>query len=57
MINIARVLKKEKNCLSEQERIQRSSNKVLTFIIVLAGIVFTVDYVLVLKFIEIIKKL
>lgn len=57
MINIARVLKKERKCLSEQERIQKSSSKILTFIIVLAGIVFTVDYVLVLKFVEIIKKL
>jgi len=54
---ITRVLKKNKNCLTDQEQIQKSSGQILIFIVVLAGIVFAIDYALVLKFIEIIKKL
>ena len=54
---IARVLKKNRDYLTEQEQIQKSSSRILIFIVILAGIVFAVDYALVLKFIEIIKKL
>ena len=56
-MDIDRVLKKNKNTLSEQEQIQRSSNRLLIFIILFVGIVFAIDYTLVLKFIDIIKKL
>lgn len=56
-MDIDRVLKKNKNKLSEQEQIQRASNRLLIFIILFVGIVFAIDYALVLKFIDIIKKL
>lgn len=54
---ITRVLKKNKEKLTDQEQIQRASSKILLFIIIFTGIVFAIDYALVLKFMDIIKKL
>lgn len=55
-MDIARVLKKNKNKLSEQEQIQKASNRMLIFIIIFSGIVLAIDYALVLKFMDIIKN-
>ncbi|MBR2704988.1 MAG: hypothetical protein IKE91_05925 [Clostridia bacterium] len=56
-MDFGRALKKSKEQLSDQEQINRASSRMLTFIIVLVSIVFTTDYVLVLKFMEIIKNI
>ena len=51
-----RALKKNKEQLSEQEQINRASNRMLIFILVLVSIIFTTDYVLVIKFMEILNN-
>lgn len=55
-MDIERVLKKNKEQLFEQEQIDRSSNRMLIFILVLVSIVFIIDYVLVNKFMEILNN-
>ncbi len=51
-----RALKKNEEQLLEQEQINRASNRMLVFILVLVSIVFTVDYVLVIKCMEILSS-
>ena len=55
-MDIERVLKKNKEQLFEQEQIDRASNRMLIFILMLVSIVFIIDYVLVNKFIEILNN-
>lgn len=55
-MDIERVLKKNKEQLFEQEQIDRASNRMLVFILVLVSIVFIIDYVLVNKFMEILNN-
>jgi len=55
-MDIERVLKKNKEQLFEQEQIDRASNRMLIFILVLVSIVFIIDYVLVNKFMEILNN-
>ena len=55
-MDIERVLKKNKEQLFEQEQIDRASNRMLIFILMLVSIVFIIDYVLVNKFMEILNN-
>lgn len=55
-MDIERVLKKNKEQVLEQEQIDRASNRMLVFILVLVSIVFIIDYVLVNKFMEILNN-
>ena len=54
-MDIERVLKKNKEQLFEQEQIDRASNRMLIFILMLVSIVFTTEYVLITRLMEIIK--
>lgn len=54
---IVRALKRNKDKLSDEEQAYSLSNKILIFVTVLVAIIFTVDYALVVNFIEILKKL
>ena len=55
-MDFVRALKKNKEQVLEQEQIDRSSNRMLVFILVLVSIVFTTEYVLITRLIEIIKN-
>lgn len=55
-MDFVRALKKNKEQLLEQEQINRASNRMLIFILVLVSIVFIIDYVLVIKFMEILNS-
>jgi len=55
-MDFVRALKKNKEQLLEQEQIDRASNRMLVFILVLVSIVFIIDYVLVNKFMEILNN-
>ena len=55
-MDIERVLKKNKEQVLEQEQIDRASNRMLIFILMLVSIVFIIDYVLVNKFMEILNN-
>ena len=55
-MGIERVLKKNKEQVLEQEQIDRASNRMLIFILMLVSIVFIIDYVLVNKFMEILNN-
>ncbi len=55
-MDFVRALKKNKEQLLEQEQIDRASNRMLVFILVLVSIVFTTEYVLITRLMEIIKN-
>lgn len=55
-MDFVRALKKNKEQVLEQEQIDRSSNRMLVFILVLVSIVFTTEYVLITRLMEIIKN-
>ncbi len=55
-MDFVRALKKNKEQVLEQEQIDRASNRMLVFILVLVSIVFTTEYVLITRLMEIIKN-
>ena len=57
MVYIARLLKKYRGEISSKKLIHNQESTMLVFIIILAAIILSVDYALILKFIDIIKKL
>lgn len=57
MVYIAQLLKKYRRGISNKKLMQDDGSTVLIFMIILTAIVLSVDYALVLKFIDIIKKL
>ena len=58
MAGITQLFKKtNKEKLSEQELMYRQNDRIFIFILVLAAIVISVDYALVMKFIDIINNL
>ena len=57
MVYIARLLRKYRSEISSKKMMHDDGSTLLIFIIVLTTIVLSVDYALVLKFMDIIKKL
>lgn len=58
MANIMQLFKKaNKDKLSEQELMYRQNDKIFIFILVLVAVVISVDYALVMKFIDLINNL
>lgn len=58
MAYIMQLFKKiDKEKMSEQEIMHRQNDKIFVFILVLSAIVMAIDYVLILKFIDMIKNL
>ncbi len=55
-MDLGRALKKSNEQLSDQEQINRASNRMLACILVLVLFIFIIDYLLVIKFIEILKS-
>lgn len=57
MADSARLFKKDKEELSNNESVLKLNNKIFIFIVILATTILVVDYVLVITFIDIIKNL
>ena len=58
MANIMRLFKKaSKDKLSEQELMYRQNDKIFIFILVLVTVIISVDYALVMKFIDLINNI
>lgn len=58
MSNITGLFKKvDREKLSEQELMYRQNDRIFIFILILVAIVISVDYALIMKFIDIIKNL